>query len=428
MSPRTNKTVLDNGVRILTKTFPHVHSVSMGVWVNVGARDELESESGLSHFIEHMIFKGTTRRSAYEIAKAFDAIGGQSNAFTSMELTCYHARVMDAHLGTMVDILSDIFLNSKFDPVEIERERAVILQEISMVEDTPEEYVHTLLGQTVWGEDPLGRSILGTRKNITSVKADMIEGYFRRLYQPDRVIISAAGNVDHSQFVDMVAEQFASVKASRGFTERHTPVAQAETAVYDRDLEQVHLCMGAEGLSSTDPKRYALSLLNTILGGNMSSRLFQEIRETRGLAYAVYSFVCSHVDTGLFGVYAGVSPENASNTANLIMKALDQLREVPVTASELEEAKEFTKGGVLLSAESMDNQMVRIAQNEINFGRDIPIEDLIDNISGVTVADIHDVSVQVLKPERIALTLLGPITETKTYNRLMGRPSKIYEA
>ncbi|MFZ5571953.1 MAG: M16 family metallopeptidase [Thermodesulfobacteriota bacterium] len=415
MNPRVNKTVIDNGVRILTKTFPHVHSVSMGVWVNVGARDESAEESGLSHLIEHMIFKGTAKRTAYQIAKEFDAIGGQTNAFTSMELTCYHARVMDSHLATMVDILSDIFLHSEFDQKEVERERAVILQEIGMVEDTPEEHVHTLLGNSFWGDNPLGRSILGTRENVRGFSAETIRDFFNRNYQPDRIVISAAGNLTHDHFVDLVGGTFESVRPGNGFPERLAPQPKAATAVHRRELEQVHLCLGTPGLSTTDSRRYALSLLNTILGGNMSSRLFQEIREQRGLAYAVYSYICSHADTGMFGVYAGVAPENTFAAVELILEALRRMRREPVGEAELQDAKEYTKGGVLLSAESMDNQMVRIAQNEINFGRDIPLPELIDKISSVTVEEVHQAAQQLLESGKIALTMLGPVPDEASH-------------
>jgi predicted Zn-dependent peptidase len=267
----------------------------MGVWVNVGARDENPAESGLSHFIEHMIFKGTRQRSAFQIAKEFDAIGGHTNAFTSMENTCYHAKVMDTHTDTMVEILSDIFLNSVFDPGEIEKERPVILQEIRMVDESPDEYVHLLSGKNFWGDNPLGRSILGSPENIIRFDADLMKTYF-----------SAAGNVEHTDIIDRVGPAFETIKPGNGIAERITPQSRSLVDLNHKDLEQVHICLGAPGLSITDPRRYAYSLLNTILGGNMSSRLFQEIREKRGLAYTVYSFITSHVDTGMFGIYLAV--------------------------------------------------------------------------------------------------------------------------
>ncbi len=380
MNPPVDKTVLKNGIRILTKKMPHTRSVSMGVWVNVGARDENLSESGLSHFIEHMIFKGTRRRSAFQIAKEFDAIGGHTNAFTTMENTCYHAKVMDTHTETMVDILSDIFLNSIFDASEIEKERPVILQEIGMVEDSPDEYVHLLSGKNFWGDNPLGRSILGNPENIIRFDADLIKKFFHRLYQPDRIVISVAGNVEHANITDRVGPAFESIRPGNGIAERLTTPGQSLVDLNYRELEQVHICLGAPGLAITDPRRYACSLLNTILGGNMSSRLFQEIREKRGLAYTVYSFVTSHVDTGMFGIYFAVDPKRAQETTELVINEIHKLRNESVAAAELQGAIEYTKGSLLLASESNDNQMVRSAQNEIHFNRDIALQEVIEKV------------------------------------------------
>ncbi|MCK4487155.1 MAG: insulinase family protein, partial [Desulfobacterales bacterium] len=305
-----NKTVLNNGIRIVTKQVPHARSVAMGVWVNVGARDEKAEEGGLSHVIEHMIFKGTERRTALQIAKEFDAIGGQSNAFTSKENTCYYAKVMDTHVDTMVDLLSDIFLNSVFDPGEIERERQVILQEIRMLEDTPDEHIHVLLAQAVWGSHPLGRSILGTPETVTRFDSDSIKEYFSRAYQPERIVIAAAGNLEHVSFAESIAQAFEVVRKGNDFPERTKPAMDWVATAHPKNLEQVHICLGTRGIYTTDPRRHACALLNVVLGGNMSSRLFQEIRERRGLAYAIYSFVLSYCDTGLTGVYVGVDKSN----------------------------------------------------------------------------------------------------------------------
>jgi predicted Zn-dependent peptidase len=388
---------------------PFVRSVSMGVWVNVGARDEGSAQSGLSHFIEHMIFKGTARRSAFQIAKEFDAIGGHTNAFTSMENTCYHARVMDTHLTTMVDILSDIFLNSVFDPEEVAREQPVIIQEIGMVEDTPEELVHLLAAENFWGDHPLGRSILGTPEKILGFDSSTIKQYFRKFYHPERIVISVAGNVEHQRIVDLVAPNFETIGAGPEVAERLVPQTHSGINLRQRALEQVHVCLSAPGLSVTDPQRFAFSLLNTYLGGNMSSRLFQEIRERRGLAYAVYSFISSHVDTGMFGVYAGVNAQDVTETVRLIAEALVRACSTPVTAEELRDAKEFSKGNLYLAAESVDNQMVRLAQNEIHFDRHIPLETVIEGIEAVSTDDILNLAQTLFHKDRISLTLLGPL-------------------
>jgi predicted Zn-dependent peptidase len=414
-----NKTILKNGVRILTKAMAHVRSVSMGVWVNVGARDEAVSESGLSHFIEHMIFKGTRKRTAFQIAKEFDAIGGQTNAFTTMETTCYHARVMDAHLETMVDILSDIFLNSIFDAEEVEKERPVIFQEIGMVEDSPEEYVHILSGNAFWGTNGLGQSILGTRENIIGFDANVLKTFFHQYYKPDRIVISAAGNLTHDRFVDQVGPAFESIQAGDALPQRVTPTGRSGVELHTKELEQVHVCLGTKGLSITDPRRYAFSLLNTILGGNMSSRLFQEIRERRGLAYAVYSFISSYVDTGMFGAYMGVDPKCAQNAINLILKEMNKLKQKPVEPDELRHAKEFTKGSLLLASESVDNQMFRLAQNEIHLGYNIPLNEIVDKIESVTEEEILHLAEHLFQSNGLTLTLLGPLTDKKSFEDII---------
>jgi len=419
MDLAVNKTILENGVRIITKRMPYIRSVSMGVWVTVGARDESSLESGLSHFIEHMIFKGTKKRSGFHIAKEFDAIGGHTNAFTAMENTCYHAKVMDTHLETMVDILTDIFLNSVFDAKEVEKERLVILQEIGMVEDSPDEYIHLLSGNAYWDNNPLGQPIIGSRANVLNFNAEAIEDFFRRYYQPERIVISAAGNLEHKRFIDLVGPAFESVRPGNGIPERVTPEGRPLVELHHRELEQVHLCLGTKGLSITDPRRYAFSLMNIILGGNMSSKLFQEIREQRGLAYSVYSFILSYVDTGMFGAYAGVDPKNAHESAALILKEMYKLKEARVDSNELHDAKEYLKGNLMLASESNDNQMVRLAQNETHFGRYITLKEIVDSVETVTVDDILVLAENLFNSNQFALTLLGPVSDKKKFEDIL---------
>jgi predicted Zn-dependent peptidase len=411
MGHDVTKSVLSNGIKVITKTMPHLRSLSMGLWVNVGGRDESSSESGMSHFIEHMIFKGTQKRTAFQIAKEFDAIGGQTNAFTSTENTCYHAKVMDAHMETMVDILSDIFLNSLFDEREVENERTVILQEIGMAEDSPDEYIHILSGMNFWNGNSLGRSVLGNRENVSRFDSGVIKHFFQRFYQPERIVISAAGNLDHSRFMDIAGSAFESIRPGDPFPRRTAPDEQRTVNLHYKELEQVHICLGTKGLSITDPRRFAYSLMNTILGGNMSSRLFQEIREKRGLAYAVYSYVSSFVDTGMFGAYAGVAPANMKQSIQLILKEIFKIKEMRVDASELHYAKEFTKGNLMLASESNDNQMVRMAQNETHFGRYVPMEEIINNIDAVTEDDILQLAEDLFQDNRFSVTLLGPVED-----------------
>ncbi len=411
MGHEVSKSVLSNGIKLITKTMPHFRSVSMGLWVNVGGRDESSSESGMSHFIEHMIFKGTQKRTAFQIAKEFDAIGGQTNAFTSTENTCYHAKVMDAHMETMVDILSDIFLNSLFDEREVENERTVILQEIGMSEDSPDEYIHILSGMNFWKGNALGRSVLGNRENVSRFDSGGIKRFFHRFYQPERIVISAAGNLDHSRFMDIAGPAFESIRSGDPFPRRTAPDEQCAVNLHYKELEQVHICLGTKGLSITDPRRFAYSLMNTILGGNMSSRLFQEIREKRGLAYSVYSYVSSFVDTGMFGAYAGVAPANMKQSIQLIFEEILKIKESRVDAGELHYAKEFTKGNLMLASESNDNQMVRMAQNETHFGRYIPLDEIINNIDAVTEDDILQLAEDLFQDNRFSLTLLGPVED-----------------
>ncbi len=415
----TDKTVLDNGIRIVTKQMHQVRSVAMGVWVNVGARDEKAEEGGLSHFLEHMIFKGTERRTALEIAKEFDAIGGQCNAFTSKENTCYYAKVMDNHVDVMVDLLSDIFLNSVFHPAEVERERQVILQEIRMLEDTPDEHVHVLLAQAVWGNHSLGRSILGTHDTVRRFDSNTIKRCFNRAYQPERIVIAAAGNMQHGSFVASIARAFEVVRKGDGFPERTKPSMDWVTTAHPKNLEQVHICLGTEGVRTTDPRRHACALLNVVMGGNMSSRLFQEIRERRGLAYAIYSFGWSYSDSGLLGVYVGVDKTNTQEVLHLIIREMSRLKEEPIDSSELRNAKEHLKGGLYLAAESTDNQMTRLAHNEINFGRYVPLQELVDEIEKVTAEDILRLAQETFQDKAISLSLLGPVDGKASYEDIL---------
>ena len=417
--PGTNKTELNNGVKIITKQMPYVRSVTMGIWVNAGSRDETLSENGLSHLIEHLIFKGTKKRSAFQIAKEFDDIGGQTNAFTTMENTCFHAKVMDSHLETMVEVMSDIFLNSLFEETEVLKERPVILQEIGMVEDSPDEYIHVLSGRHFWGNHPLGRSILGTRENILRFDAETIKQFFKRLYQPDRIIISASGNVDHQHFVDLIGPAFESIHKSDDFPERKTPAGNTSVNLHTRKLEQTHICIGVNGLSTGHPLRYGFSLMSTLLGGNMSSRLFQDIREKRGLAYTVYSFVSTHVDSGMFGAYAAVDPLRAVETAQLLVSHMHRLKEQRVQESELMGAKEYIKGNLLLSSESSENQMVRLAQNEMHFQRQVSIQEVVEKIDAVTTDDIQEIADRLFSNSKTSLTVLGPTKDKTDYENIL---------
>ncbi len=417
--PGAKITTLANGVRIVTRRMPYLRSVTMGVWVDAGARDETQTENGLSHLIEHLIFKGTQKRTAFQIAKEFDDIGGQTNAFTTMENTCFHAKVMDSHLQTMVEIMSDIFLNSRFDKDELNKERPVILQEIGMVEDSPDEYIHVLSGKNFWGDHPLGRSILGTRENILRFDATTIKQFFQRLYQPGRIIISASGNVDHQQLVDLVGPAFEAIQKSEGFPERRIPAGHTQVQLLAKKLEQTHICLSLNGLPTGHPLRYGFSLMNTLVGGNMSSRLFQDIREKRGLAYTVYSFVATHVDSGMFGAYAAVDPARAVETAQLLVNHMLALKNQRVAETELDSAKEYIKGNLLLASESSENQMVRLAQNEMHFQRHLPLSEVVQKIEAVTPEDIQEIAGRLFENSRSSLTVLGQIRDAAAYDNIL---------
>ncbi|MCG6982553.1 MAG: insulinase family protein [Deltaproteobacteria bacterium] len=403
------KTVLDNGMRVVTEQIPYLHSVSMGIWLNVGSRDERENESGLTHFIEHMLFKGTKKRSAQEIAKQLDAVGGMSNAFTSKENTCFHAKVIDSHLPLVVDILSDIFLHSVFDGAEVEREREVILQEIHMVEDTPDEYVHILFNRNFWDGNPMGRPIFGSIQTVQSFTKEMIMGYLSRGYHPDRIVLSAAGNVKHGEFLELVEPAFSNIKRHSYTLNRKVPLISSRVDLYPRELEQIHLCLGTRGTSLVEKERYSCSILNVILGGSMSSRLFQEVRERRGLAYSIYSFLSSHTDAGMVGIYGAVRPHNITETLEVIRGEIRRFKEEPISEAELRAAKEHIKGGIYLAAENTDNRMSRLAKNEIIFDRFVPYEEIEAGLESVTVEEVQTLAQQLFRAEFMSLVLLGQV-------------------
>jgi predicted Zn-dependent peptidase len=405
------KSILESGIRVVTKNIPHARTISMGVWINVGARDELPEQHGLSHFIEHMIFKGTATRSAYQIAKEFDAIGGQANAMTSLEYTCFYARCYHTHLERIIDILSDMLLSSSFDTDEIVREKQVICQEMRMFEDDPEDYVNYLSGQAFWGNHPISRSILGTKQLIESFDTKMIRSYFHQHYSPQKIVIALAGNVEHESIVDRFEKVFTNFMASEYPLHRTPPQAEPKKIIEYRDLEMVHLCLAGKGFHLDAPQRYVFTLLNIILGGNMSSILFQEIREKNGLAYQVFSTPTMLTDTGMQSIYMGVEPSKVNNALDVVHETLDHLIQNPVSESRLSEAKEYTKSTIQLSEESVNNQMVRLGQSELIYHRYIRIKEIIENIEKITPDDIQVMAAEVLDMDQMAVALLGPVKE-----------------
>ena len=404
------KTSFDNGTRLITERVSHAKSISLGIWVDAGSRDEDEDNRGIFHLIEHMIFKGTKTKSAIQIAKDLDAIGGVSNAFTSKEQTCFYARVLDKHLQLLIDLLSDIFINSIFAEKDLGMEKAVVLQEISMMEDTPDEYVQILFDQNFWRDDPLGRSILGTRETVNNITRENIIKYRSRFYSPMRVVIAAAGNVDHDALIDSFRPFFEPLSNKRGVpSTRSTALSSPMVSSHPKQLEQVHLCLGATASSLAGEERYAEAALNTILGGNMSSRLFQEIREKRGLAYSVYSYINNYIDTGIIKIYLATDKGEINRVLGLIGQLIKDIQNADLTENDITRAKEYLTGGILLGTESMDILMTRLARNEFIFRRHISHEELIARLEKVTLEEVIEASRRMFSPGNISMTVLGPI-------------------
>jgi predicted Zn-dependent peptidase len=411
------KTVLDNGIRVVSHEMPDNRSVSLGIWVENGSRHESAAENGISHFIEHLLFKGTERRSAAQIAEEMDAVGGIINAFTSKENTCYYAKVLDENLPLAIDLLSDIFLHSSFDAEEIERERSVILQEISQAEDTPDDYVHDLFNLDFFQNHPIGRPICGRQETVTGFRREDIVKFFKARYRPEKVNVSAAGNLRHSAIVEAMAARLGSIgqvtlKSATESGADTMPKTASGVYPHPKPLEQVHLCLGMTGIHQTHPKRYVGYVLNTLLGGGMSSRLFQEIREKRGKAYSVYSFSSSYKDVGYVGVYAGTSLESTEEVVELITQELQKLAAGEMTDAELERTQGQLVGSTMLGLESTDSWMSHIARNEIYFGKSITTEEICRRIRAVSRDDVVELASDLFRSDGRTLTLLGDFADS----------------
>lgn len=406
------KTTLDNGIRVVTEHIPHVYSISLGIWVKTGSRDEKKEENGISHFIEHMLFKGTKQRSALDIAREIDAVGGVLNASTSREFTNFYAKVLDKDLTLAIDLLSDIFLNSTFLAKELERERGVIFQEIKMVEDTPDEYVQDLFNQHFFSGNPLGSPILGNYRTISRItKPELIEFFQKYYLRPFRIIVSVAGRLNHNVVVENINQTLGQIIPQAENRTLDTPEPISGIHIFSKDLEQVHLCMGTKGISQTNPFRYAVYVLNVLLGGSMSSRLFQEIREKRGLAYAVFSYISSYSDTGMLNVYAGTTRNKVKKVVDLIVRELKKFKANPLKKKELEKSKEQLKGNILLSYENTDVRMSRLAKGELYFGKFIPMKEILTGIEKVSVDDIQQLAGELFQNKYFSLAALGKIEE-----------------
>ena len=385
MTEGYRKSALPNGIRILTERMPHVRSVAVGVWVETGSRHELEARGGVSHLIEHLVFKGTATRTAQDIARTMDSVGGQMDAFTTKENTCFYVQVLDEHLPLAVDLLTDILLHPVFNAEELEREKSVVLQEIKMVEDTPDDLIHDLFAAQIWEGHPLGRPILGTREAVTGYGRDIVLSHFGEEYVPPRIMIAVAGNATHARVVDLFGAHF------------------------QKTLEQVHVILGFPGLHHSASERYALFLLNDVIGGSMSSRLFQEVRERQGLVYSVHSSVQAYADTGTLYIYAATDAPNFSKVLKSTLKEIRDLKKHGVTAEELRRSKDHLKGSLMLSLESTSSRMNRLAKHEMHHGSFFTMDQMLAAIDGVRHEEVSALIAELLDEDRLALTTLGPL-------------------
>lgn len=406
-----NKTVLPNGIRVVSEEVNYVRSISIGLWVRSGSRHEDSVSNGTAHFIEHMLFKGTKKRSAFDIASAIDSVGGMMNAFTGKELTSFYIKIPDYHLSMAIDLLADIFINSRFHEEEIRKEQSVVLQEINMIEDSPDDYIHDFFEKVFWNDHPLSLPIVGTKDHVSSFNREKILSFFNTRYKSDNLVLAAAGNLKHEVLSDLVGQAFGSIYGETLPSQGNAPVVTSKVAVLEKDLEQVHLIIGTLAPSTTSPHRYSSFLLNAILGGCMSSRLFQEIREKKGLAYAIHSYLNPYTDVGSLGIYAGTSEERVQVVVDLTLEELKRLRNNPLSEKEMVQAKELIKGNFLLSMESSDNRMIRLAKNEIFFERYIYPEDVIASIDAVSAEDVRNLAWEIFTPRTITLAATGRISE-----------------
>ncbi len=414
------RTVLPSGVRIVTEAIPTTRSASIGVWVNVGSRDETPAMSGASHFLEHLLFKGTHKRTALDISAEIEAVGGETNAFTTKEYTCYYARVLDADLPLAVDVLCDAVADSIIDPADVETERGVILEEIAMHSDEPGDEVHDVFTEAIFGAGtPLGRLISGTEETISPMTRGQINGFYRRRYTAPRIVIAAAGNLDHATVVRLIRKALAgspldtapAAPEGRRSGDKRVRTRPAHTVVRSDDTEQAHLVLGGPGIGRLDERRFALGVLNNVLGGGMSSRLFQEIREKRGLAYSVYSYGSQYADAGLFGVYAGCAPGKADEVLDLIRTELAAVAAQGVTAEEIARGKGMVKGSYVLGLEDTGSRMSRLAKSEMLYDDLMTVDELLARVDRVTLDDVNALAHDLLS-QPMSLAVVGPFDET----------------
>lgn len=402
-------TSLPNGLIVVTESMPHVRSVSIGAWIGSGSRLEKGGERGIAHFLEHMLFKGTTTRSAEDIARAVDSVGGYLDAFTTKEMVSYNTKVLDEHLPLAWDVLSDLILNPVFDEAEMEKEKQVIIEELKMELDNPEYLVHELFTKNVWKGFSLAQPIIGTRPTIQGFTRKMLVDYHERIYAPTNIVVTAAGNLKHDQIVAQVDKSFGHRPPGKKLPPIKTAELSAPIILKQKRTQQAHLYIGAPSHSIADPSRYTSYVLNTLLGGGMSSRLFQNVRERMGLAYAVMSDLMLFRDTGCLAVYAGTAPESLPKVIDCVMQEFRDLKEKPVTSEELRRAKEHLKGSLMLSLESTNSRMTNLARQQMFFGRFFTMDEMIAGIEAVTAEGLRSLANECFQPERLSVTALGKI-------------------
>jgi len=409
-----HREILPNGLIVLSEEMSHLRSISIGIWMKTGSRDEIPELNGISHFTEHMVFKGTSSRTAADIARQVDSIGGNMDAFTGKETICFNIKVLDDHLPIALDILSDLVLNPTFAEKDIDREKGVILEEIKMDEDNPDYLVHEIFTQNFWKDDPLGKPILGTKDTVRSFKQEKLFDFYRHRFVPNNMIISAAGNLNHARFMGLIKERFLGLKSvPNGFHQPSPAVTPRIITRNKKSLEQVQLCMGVPSHPISHAKRYVSYVLNTVLGGGMSSRLFQKIREEQGLVYSIYSDLNPYRDTGCLSVYAGTSLESTPKVVESIMAEFRELKSVAIPEEELRRAKDQLKGSLMLSLESSTSRMSNLARQEMYFERFFSLDETIEQIEMVTGAEVAEMAGSLFHQDRIAITVLGNIDGLK---------------
>ncbi|MBI5216208.1 MAG: insulinase family protein [Ignavibacteriae bacterium] len=403
------KTILPNGIRVVTEKIPHVRSVSIGVWVDVGSRNENTVNNGISHFVEHMVFKGTKRYKVHEIAQSLEKVGGYLNAFTTKEHTCYYARILDEHLPLAIDVLADMSQFPIFNKKEMEKEKLVVLEEIKNLEDSPDELIYDYFDQSLYGKHPLGMPIIGTPENIMNFSPDTLFGYLHSHYVPSKMVVAAAGNFEHETLLKMVEALFQHQpnKKEKPSSNRLSK-QKSETRTYEKPITQAHVCLGTQGFSMKHKQRYPLLVLNTLLGEGMSSRLFQTLREKHGMAYTVYSFANFLSDAGNFGVYIGTDAEKVDKAIDLIKRELDKLATKTVTSAELKRTKAQLKGSMMLSLENTSNRMMRLGSGELYVGEYIPLDEIVRRIDSVTQEQILEVAQQLFRLDTFSTITLKP--------------------